>query len=86
MEKFRSCLCEEEPPTAIVHGFDTTITTLLALTPEQLRATFTVGWKGHPEADGRASVMKMFVHVAHHRARCEAYLRLKGIRPPGYTF
>lgn len=27
-----------------------------------------------------------FTHTAHHRAQLEVYLRLKGIKPPDYTF
>jgi uncharacterized damage-inducible protein DinB len=36
--------------------------------------------------DGRAMILNMFVHTAHHRAQCEVYLRAKGIKPPDYTF
>jgi uncharacterized damage-inducible protein DinB len=31
-------------------------------------------------------MLNMFVHVAHHRAQAEVYLRLNGIEPPIYTF
>jgi uncharacterized damage-inducible protein DinB len=27
-----------------------------------------------------------FTHTAHHRGQAEVYLRLKGIKPPAYTF
>ena len=27
-----------------------------------------------------------FTHTAHHRGQAEVYLRVKGIKPPGYTF
>ena len=27
-----------------------------------------------------------FTHTAHHRAQAEVYLRVKGIKPPDYTF
>ena len=40
----------------------------------------------HTDADGRAMILNMFVHTAHHRAQCEVYLRVKGIKPPDYTF
>jgi uncharacterized damage-inducible protein DinB len=56
-------------------------------TGEQLAKTkFKVDWEGRPEVNGRDMIMNMFVHVAHHRAQCEVYLRLKGIAPPTYTF
>jgi uncharacterized damage-inducible protein DinB len=57
------------------------------LTNEQLKRTFHVpSWKARPDPDGRAMIMNMFVHTAHHRAQCEVYLRAKGIKPPDYTF
>jgi hypothetical protein len=28
----------------------------------------------------------MLIHTAHRRAQCEVYLRVKGIKPPDYTF
>jgi uncharacterized damage-inducible protein DinB len=31
-------------------------------------------------------ILNMFVHTAHHRAQCEVYMRVKGIKPPGCTF
>jgi hypothetical protein len=59
------------------------------LTDKQLsEATFPVNFECRPGPDinGRDMIMNMFVHVAHHRAQCEVYLRLKGITPPIYTF
>ena len=67
-------------------SFDYVIGLLAKITPEQLTKTFKVDWKGRPEVNGRQMMMNMFVHVAHHRAQCEVYLRLKNIRPPDYTF
>jgi uncharacterized damage-inducible protein DinB len=70
-------------------GFDYVIATLPKLTDEQLsKASFKVDFDGRPapEINGRDMIMNMFVHVAHHRAQCEVYLRLKGIAPPTYTF
>ena len=68
-------------------SFDYVIAVLPTLTAEQLsNTTYKVGWEGRPEANGRDMIMNMFVHVAHHRAQCEVYLRLKGIVPPTYTF
>ncbi len=77
-------------PTAIEWlnaSFDYVIDVLPKLTDEQLTKTkFKVDWEGRPEANGRDMILNMFVHVAHHRAQCEVYLRLKGITPPTYTF
>ena len=70
----------------LADSFDYVIAVLPKLTPEQLEKTFKVDWKGRPEATGRAMALNMFVHVAHHRAQAEVYLRLKGIQPPTYTF
>lgn len=67
-------------------SFDYVLTALPQITPEELRRTFHTNWKGRPDPDGRAMIMNMFVHVAHHRAQCEVYLRVKGIKPPEYTF
>jgi uncharacterized damage-inducible protein DinB len=65
------------------------IEVLPKLNDEQLESKrFKVDFAGHPgpEINGRDMIMNIFVHVAHHRAQCEVYLRLKGIAPPEYTF
>jgi uncharacterized damage-inducible protein DinB len=68
-------------------SFDYVIAALPQITPEQLKRTWHIpSWKGRPNPDGRAMIMNMFVHTAHHRAQCEVYLRVKGIKPPDYTF
>jgi uncharacterized damage-inducible protein DinB len=70
-------------------SFDYVIQLLPRLTDTQLsKATFRVNFEGRPSRDinGRDMIMNMFIHVAHHRAQCEVYLRLKGITPPVYTF
>ena len=68
-------------------SFDYVIRVLPQITPEQLRRTWHIAsWKGRTDPDGRAMIMNMFVHTAHHRAQCEVYLRVKGIKPPDYTF
>jgi uncharacterized damage-inducible protein DinB len=71
---------------ALNDSFDYVIDVLPKLTPAQLDRTFKVDWKGRPEATGRQMTLNMFVHVAHHRAQAEVYLRLNGIQPPTYTF
>jgi uncharacterized damage-inducible protein DinB len=70
-------------------SFDYVIQVLPKLTDGQLSAAkFPVNFEGRPGPDinGRDMIVNMFVHVAHHRAQCEVYLRLKGITPPIYTF
>ena len=68
-------------------SFDYVLQVLPNLTNEQLKRTFHVpSWKARPDPDGRAMILNMFVHTAHHRAQCEVYLRAKGIKPPDYTF
>ena len=70
-------------------SFDYVVQVLPKLTDRQLSETkFPVNFDGRPGPDinGRDMMMNMFIHVAHHRAQCEVYLRLKGITPPIYTF
>jgi uncharacterized damage-inducible protein DinB len=68
-------------------SFDYVISVLPGITFEQLRRTWHIpSWKGRTEPDGRAMILNMFVHTAHHRAQCEVYMRAKGIKPPDYTF
>jgi len=68
-------------------SFDYVLAVLPQITPEQLKRTWHVpSWKARPDPDGRAMLINMFVHTAHHRAQCEVYLRVKGIKPPDYTF
>jgi uncharacterized damage-inducible protein DinB len=73
--------------TMLDQSFDYVIAALPQITPEQLKHTWHIpSWKGRTDPDGRAMIMNMFVHTAHHRAQCEVYLRAKGITPPTYTF
>jgi uncharacterized damage-inducible protein DinB len=68
-------------------SFDYLISVLPQITPEQLRRTWHIpSWQGRTDPDGRAMIMNVFVHTAHHRAQCEVYLRVKGIKPPDYRF
>lgn len=85
----------QKPPAAdkqtvlklLGQSFDYVLEVLPQITDEQLKRTWHVPlWKARPDPDGRAMVMNMFVHTAHHRAQCEVYLRVKGIKPPDYTF
>jgi uncharacterized damage-inducible protein DinB len=68
-------------------SFDYVIDALPRITGEQLQRTWHIpSWKGRNDPDGRAMILNMFVHTAHHRAQCEVYMRAKGIKPPDYTF
>jgi len=68
-------------------SFDYVLAVVPGITPEQLQHTWHIpSWKGRNDPDGRAMILNMFVHTAHHRAQCEVYLRVKGIKPPDYTF
>ena len=68
-------------------SFDFVIAVLPQITAEQLKRTFHIpSWKGRNDPDARAMILNMFVHTAHHRAQCEVYMRVKGIKPPDYTF
>ena len=68
-------------------SFDYVLAVLPKITNEQLKRTWHIpSWKARQDPDGRAMVLNMFVHTAHHRAQCEVYLRVKGIKPPDYTF
>jgi uncharacterized damage-inducible protein DinB len=68
-------------------SFDYVISVLPGITGEHLKRTWHIpSWKGRTDPDGRAMILNMFVHTAHHRAQCEVYMRVKGIKPPTYTF
>jgi uncharacterized damage-inducible protein DinB len=68
-------------------SFDYVLATLPTITSEQMTGkTFDVKWEGRPVANGREMMLNMFMHVAHHRAQAEVYLRLKGVQPPTYRF
>ena len=67
-------------------SFDYVLEALPNLTSEQLKRTWHIpSWKGRTDPDGRAMILNMYVHTAHHRAQCEVYMRAKGIKPPDYT-
>lgn len=68
-------------------SFDYVIDSLPNITAYQLQRKWHIPtWKGRNDPDGRAMILNMFVHTAHHRAQCEVYMRAKGIKPPDYIF
>ena len=78
---------KENVQKLLEQSFDYVLDVLPKITPEELQRTWHIpSWKGRNDPDGRAMIVNMFVHTAHHRAQCEVYLRAKGIKPPDYTF
>lgn len=68
-------------------SFDYVVDLLPRITPEQLKRTWHISsWADRPNPDGRAMIVNMLVHTAHHRAQCEVYMRAKGLKPPDYEF
>jgi uncharacterized damage-inducible protein DinB len=71
----------------LAQSFEYVIEVLPQITAEQLKRTWHIrSWKDRTDPDGRAMLMNMFVHTAHHRAQCEVYMPAKGIKPPEYQF
>jgi hypothetical protein len=53
-----------------------------SMTPEKLDAVVGTSRK----MSGFEWLWSYFTHTAHHRGQAEVYLRVKGIKPPDYTF
>ena len=62
--------------------FDFCNQAVASMTPEKLDAV--VGTRR--KMTGFEWLWAYFTHTAHHRGQAEVYLRLKGIKPPNYTF
>lgn len=63
-------------------AFDFCNTAVASLTPDKLDAVVGQSRK----MSGFDWLWAYFTHTAHHRGQAEVYLRLKGIKPPQYTF
>jgi hypothetical protein len=63
--------------------FDFCNQAVASMTPEKLDAV--VG-PANRKMTGFEWLWAYFTHTAHHRGQVEVYLRLKGIKPPDYTF
>lgn len=63
--------------------FDYCNQAVAAMTPEKLDAT---SGPGARKMTGFEWLWAYFTHTAHHRGQAEVYLRVKGIKPPDYTF
>ncbi|MBZ5728952.1 MAG: DinB family protein [Acidobacteriia bacterium] len=64
-------------------SFDFCNEAVAAMTPEKLDAV--VGPAAR-KMTGFEWLWGYFTHTAHHRGQAEVYLRVKGIKPPDYTF
>ena len=65
---------------AVMESYDFAISTLQAMTPEQLQENIKFGSKTTITRSGLYG--KGFEHQTHHRAQTTIYLRLKGLTPP----
>lgn len=67
----------------LTETFDFCNKAVASMTPEKLDAV--VG-RGARKMTGYEWLWAYFTHTAHHRGQAEVYLRVKGIKPPNYTF
>jgi len=63
--------------------FDFCNQAVASMTPEKLDA---VAGPANRKMTGFEWLWAYFTHTAHHRGQAEVYLRVKGIKPPDYTF
>jgi uncharacterized damage-inducible protein DinB len=71
---------KDEVTKAVMDSYDFVISSLQAITPDQLKET--VSLEDHTITKSGA-FGKAFEHQTHHRGQTTIYLRLKGITPPG---
>lgn len=64
-------------------SFDFCNKAVAGITPERMD---TVVGPPNRNLTGFEWLWAYFTHTAHHRGQAEVYLRVKGIKPPGYTF
>jgi uncharacterized damage-inducible protein DinB len=64
-------------------SFDFCNKAVAAMTPERMD---TVVGPPNRNLTGYEWLWAYFTHTAHHRGQAEVYLRVKGIKPPGYKF
>jgi uncharacterized damage-inducible protein DinB len=67
----------------LTDSFDFCNKAVAGMTPERLD---TVVGPPARHLTGFEWLWAYFTHTAHHRGQAEVYLRVKGIKPPGYTF
>ena len=51
-----------------------------------IRSSFLQRTTLHRHHHRQIDVVVIITHTAHHRGQAEVYLRVKGIKPPAYTF
>jgi len=71
---------KDEITKAVMDSYDFVISSLEALTPDQLQQTVTLEGKTVTKF---GAFGKAFEHQTHHRGQTTIYLRLKGVTPPG---
>jgi uncharacterized damage-inducible protein DinB len=71
---------KEATTKAVMDSYDFVISTLQAMTPEQLQGTTAFGKRGTITRIGLFG--KGFEHQTHHRGQTTIYLRMKGVTPP----
>ncbi|MBV8390966.1 MAG: DinB family protein [Mucilaginibacter sp.] len=71
---------KEATTKAVMDSYDFVIAAIQGMTPEQLQSTMKMGGKELAKA---TLITKAFEHQTHHRGQTVAYLRLKGVTPPG---
>jgi len=71
---------KEATTKAVMDSYDFVIAAVQGMTPEQLQETMKMGGKDLAKA---TLIGKAFEHQTHHRGQTVAYLRLKGVTPPG---
>ena len=71
---------KEATTKAVMDSYDFVISAIQSMTPEQLQETMKMGGKDLAKA---TLITKAFEHQTHHRGQTVAYLRLKGVTPPG---
>jgi uncharacterized damage-inducible protein DinB len=71
---------KEATSKAVMDSYDFVIAAIQGMTPDQLQATMKMGGKDLAKA---TLISKAFEHQTHHRGQTVAYLRLKGVTPPG---
>ena len=71
---------KEAVTRAVMDSYDFAISSLQAMTPEQLQETIKFGSRATITRSGLYG--KGFEHQTHHRGQTTIYLRLKGVTPP----
>jgi uncharacterized damage-inducible protein DinB len=71
---------KEATTKAVMDSYDFVISCIQGMTPAQLQETMKFAGQDLTKA---TAISKAFEHQTHHRGQTVAYLRLKGVTPPG---